>query len=526
MKISVFDSTLRDGAQCEGISFSVQDKLTITQYLDDLGIDFIEGGNPASNPKDREFFEEADKLTLKNAKLVAFTSTHKLDKTAEEDSSLKYILDAKTDYVAVFGKSSVFHVTEILGTTKGNNIKLIEQTIKFLKEHGKYVFYDAEHFFDGYKEDSEYALKTLASAKNAGADVLVLCDTNGGALPDTVFEVTKAVKTSFENTEIAIHTHNDMGFADANSYFAVKAGATQVHGTFCGFGERCGNTNLCTVIATLQAKLGYTCIPENKLKYLTLVARSISEISNVDQDIRAPYVGVSAFSHKAGIHSDAVLKNPKSYEHISPEIIGNKRNVLVSEIGGRAAILPAIRSVEPSLNKDSNQTKKILKKLKKLEQSGYDFEGAEGSIYLLAARELEKFSPHFNLVEFNVMISEPVIDTSATAMITISVDGKNETTAAKGHGPVNALDKALRKALETFYPDISKVYLSDYKVRVLGSKDGTASQVRVLITSSDSKNVWRTVGVSPDIIEASWLALVDSVEYYLTAVNDTTSDGI
>ena len=366
MKISVFDSTLRDGAQCEGISFSVQDKLTITQYLDDFGIDFIEGGNPASNPKDREFFEEAKKLTLKNAKLVAFTSTHKCGTTAEEDASLQYILNSGTDYVAVFGKSSVFHVTEILGTTKETNLKLIEQTIKFLADKGKYIFYDAEHFFDGYKEDSEYALKTLDAAKNAGARVLVLCDTNGGTLPDTIYEVTRTVKQRFPETEIAIHTHNDIGMADASSYFVVKAGATQVHGTFCGFGERCGNANLCTVIATLQTKLGYQCIPENKLKYLTLVARSINEIANVDHDIRAPYVGRSAFSHKGGMHSDAVIKNQKSYEHISPEIVGNKRNVLVSEIGGSQHSFLKYAVSNHLLTRTATRPRLFLKSLKSL----------------------------------------------------------------------------------------------------------------------------------------------------------------
>ncbi len=521
MKISIFDSTLRDGAQCEGISYSVYDKMAITQYLDAIGVDYIEGGNPGSNPKDKEFFQQVKNLELKNSKLVAFTSTHKLGIMPEEDLSLKSVLDAGTECVAVFGKSSVFHVTEILGTTKVQNLMLISQTIKYLKDNNRYVFYDAEHFFDGYGEDKEYAISTIMAAKDAGADVIVLCDTNGGAMPDTVYEVVKEVKKVLGDTQLGIHTHNDSGMADANSCLAVKAGATQVHGTFCGFGERCGNTNLCTVIGTLQTKMGYTCIPEHRLESLTQVARSISEISNIEQDTRAPYVGMSAFSHKAGIHSDAVLKNPRSYEHISPDTVGNRRNVLISEMGGRSAILPAIQSVEPTLNKESDKTKSILKKLKKLEHSGYDFEGAEGSIYLLAARELNKFKPHFDLVEFSVIVSEPVIDTSATAMITISVDGKNETTAAKGHGPVNALDNALRKALETFYPDISKMYFSDYKVRILNSKkDRSASLARVLITSSDGRNVWRTVGVSPDIIQASWHALVDSVEYYLTELNN------
>lgn len=520
MKISIFDSTLRDGAQCEGISYSVYDKIAITQYLDAIGVDYIEGGNPAFNPKDREFFEEVKKLELKNSKLVAFTSTHKIGIKPEEDDALKNVLNSGVDCVAVFGKSSVFHVTEILGTTKVQNLMLIEQTIKYLKDNNKYVFYDAEHFFDGYAEDKEYALSTIVAAKDAGADVIVLCDTNGGVMPDTIFEVVKEVKEVIGDIELGIHAHNDAGMADANSYFAVKAGATQVHGTFCGIGERCGNANLCTVIGTLQTKMGYTCIPPHRLESLTQVARSISEISNIDQNLRAPYVGVSAFSHKGGMHSDAVMKNSKSYEHISPELVGNKRSVLISEMGGRASILPAIQSVEPTLDKESDQTKSILKKLKKLEHKGYDFEGAEGSIYILAARELGKFKPHFDLVEFSVMVSEPVIDTSATAMITISVDGKNETTAAKGHGPVNALDNALRKALETFYPDVSKMYFSDYKVRILNSKHRSASLARVMITSSDGKNVWRTVGVSPDIIQASWHALVDSFEYYLTELNN------
>lgn len=516
MKISIFDTTLRDGAQGEGISFSLQDKIAITKYLDNIGVDYIEGGTPGSNPKDREFFQEAKNITLNSAKLVAFTSTHKLGQSPQKDTSMQAVLEAETQCVSVFGKSSPFHVTEILGTTLENNLELIKNTIEFFVSKGKTVFFDGEHFFDGYAEDKEYAMLTLKTAIDAGAKIVVLCDTNGNTFPDTIYSIVSEVKTQFPNTTIAIHCHNDMGMAEACSYFAVKAGATQVQGTFAGIGERCGNTNLCTVIGNLQLKKGYSCIDDDKLKDLTKVSRSICEILNIGQPHGLPYVGRSAFSHKGGIHSDAIMKNKFSYEHINPELVGNKRSLLVSEIGGRSAILPAIKSIEPTLEKDSTQTKNILSKLKKMEQLGYDFEGAEASLYLLASRELGKFDPHFDLVEFNVMISEPVIDQSATAMITVSVDGKNETTAAKGNGPVNALDTALRKVLETFYPNVSNMYLKDYKVRVLDSKDGTASKVRVLITSSDGKNVWRTVGVSPDIIEASWLALVDSVEYYLS----------
>lgn len=518
-KISIFDSTLRDGAQSEGISFSLQDKLAVTSYLDNLGIDYIECGNPGSNPKDREFFREIKKLKLANAKPVAFTSTHKLGVPPEEDAALASVLEADTEYVTVFGKTSVFHVKNILCTGKEKNLNLIESTIKYLVSKNKKVFFDAEHFFDGYRDNSAYAMAAVKTAVNAGACAVVLCDTNGGTFPDEIGHITKEVTAAFPDVQIGIHAHNDMGMAEACSYFAVENGARQVQGTFGGFGERCGNSNLCTVIGNLQLKLGYECIPPENIKNLTKVSRSICEILNVSQDAHLPYVGASAFTHKGGMHTDAVLKDARSYEHVNPELTGNKRTLLINEMGGRSALLPAIRSVEPSLGKDSSQTKKILKKLKKLEQSGYDFEAAEGSVHLLVAKELDRYKPHFDLVEFNVMISEPVIDKSATAMITIGVDGTNETTAAKGNGPVNALDTALRKALGAFYPVISNVYLKDYKVRVLGSQDGTASRVRVLITSSDGDCVWRTVGVSQDIIEASWLALVDSVEYYLSSID-------
>jgi len=514
-KVFIYDSTLRDGAQAEGISFSVEDKLRIVEKLDKLGVSYIEAGNPGSNPKDLEFFERVRKMKLSNIKLAAFGSTRRVGVKVEEDSNIQSILRADTPVVAIFGKSWDLHVRDILKTTLEENLKMIEDTLKFLKEKGKEVIFDAEHFFDGYKSNSTYAMQTLQAAVNGGADCIVLCDTNGGSFPMEIYEITKKVNETF-NVPVGIHCHNDTGMAVANSIMAVQAGAVQVQGTMNGFGERCGNANLCTIIPNLQLKMGIQCIFENEMENLTSTARFISEIANVAHDERAPYVGNSAFAHKGGMHIDGVYKNPITFEHINPKLVGNERRFLMSEVAGRSTILTRIQEVDPNITKDSPETKRIIDKLKELEHKGYQFEGAESSFELVIRKELGKYKPCFDLGQFKVIVDEPNgNDFSSSAMIKVYVDGVEEITAAEGDGPVNALDKALRKALERFYPQLKGVRLTDFKVRVLDSKDATAAKVRVLIESTDGESVWTTVGVSTDIIEASWHALVDSIEYKL-----------
>ncbi|MCK9479847.1 MAG: citramalate synthase, partial [Firmicutes bacterium] len=382
-KIIIFDSTLRDGAQGEGISFSVEDKLAVAKYLDDLGVDYIEGGNPASNPKDCEFFERAKTLELKHSKLVAFTSTHKVGGDPAKDVSLTAVLDAQTDCVSVFGKSWDIHVTDILNATLEQNLEIIKSTVGYLVKNKKKVFYDAEHFFDGYKANPEYALQTLEVAKDAGASALVLCDTNGASFPFEVEAAVDKVMELFGDLEIGVHTHNDIGMAVASAVGAVRRGATHVQGTFGGFGERCGNMDLCTLIPNLQLKLGYDCIPKENMELLTNTALSIAEAANIGLDPRTPYVGASAFAHKGGMHSDAVIKQSSSYEHIPPEAVGNSRRVLMSEVAGRSAIMLALKAVDPTVERNSEQTKKVLSRLKKLEHDGYEFEGAEGSLEIL-----------------------------------------------------------------------------------------------------------------------------------------------
>ena len=514
-KIYIYDSTLRDGAQAEGISFSVEDKLKIVDKLDKMGVNYIEAGNPGSNPKDLEFFERVKKLNLKQIRLAAFGSTRRVGIKVEEDNNVQSMLKADTPTVAIFGKSWDMHVTDILKTTLEENLAMVEDTIKFFKKAGKEVVYDAEHFFDGYKANADYAMKTLLAAVNGGADSLVLCDTNGGCFPLEIYEITKKVCETY-NVAVGIHCHNDTGMAVSNSIVAVQAGATQIQGTFNGFGERCGNANLCTIIPNLQIKMGMSCIPEDQMVKLTSTARFISELANVTFDERAPYVGNSSFAHKGGMHIDGVNKNPATFEHINPELVGNERRFLMSEVSGRATILSRINEVDPDITKDSPETKQIIDKLKELEHKGYQFEGAESSFELVIRKELGKYKPFFDLEHFKVIVSEPSGDNfSSSAMIKVKVDGVEEITADEGDGPVNALDKALRKALERFYPQLNRVRLTDFKVRVLDSKTASAAKVRVLIESTDGEDTWSTVGVSTDIIEASWKALVDSIEYKL-----------
>jgi 2-isopropylmalate synthase len=514
-RVIAYDSTLRDGAQAQGVSFSVEDKLKIVERLDVLGIAYIEAGNPGSNPKDLEFFSRVAELELKHARIIAFGSTRKVGIAAEDDRNLQSLLRANTSAVAIFGKSWDYQVTGILRTTLEENLRMIADTIRYLKGQGKEVVFDAEHFFDGYKANADYAMQSLQAAADAGADVLCLCDTNGGTFPDQIAAITKTVVSRFQ-VQVGIHCHNDCEMAVANSVAAVQAGAVQVQGTINGIGERCGNANLCSIIPSLQLKLGLDCIPACNMAHLTSVARFVSEVANVTFNDKAPYVGNDAFSHKGGMHIDAVSKNPVSYEHIDPEQVGNVRHILVSEVAGRSALLAKINAVDPSLNKDSPDTKRILDHLKALEHEGYQFESAESSFELLVYKLLGKYQPFFELKEYTVVIHEPAVNgINSTATIKIVVDGQEENTTADGDGPVNALDKAMRRALERFYPAILEVRLTDYKVRVLDSDKASAAKVRVLIESADHNESWTTIGVSTDIIDASWRALIDAIEFKL-----------
>jgi 2-isopropylmalate synthase len=514
-KITIYDSTLRDGAQAQGISYSVEDKVKIVGHLDALGVHYIEAGNPGSNPKDLEFFARVRGMKLKHAKLIAFGATRKAGIRAEDDGNVRSILAASTSAVAIFGKSWDYQVTEILRTRLDENLRMIGDTVRYLKQQGKEVVYDAEHFFDGYKANPDYALATLKAAAEAGADSLCLCDTNGGTFPDVIHEVTKKVVSQF-GTPIGIHCHNDCEMAVANSVMAVQAGARQVQGTINGIGERCGNANLTAIIPDLQLKLGYECIPPRNMATLTAVARAVADIANMPLNEKAAYVGADAFAHKGGMHIDAVVKNPVSYEHIDPELVGNGRRTLMSEVAGRSTLLARIRAIDPKIGKDSPETKKIIERLKQLEHEGYHFEAAEQSFELVVRKMLGRYKPFFELVEFKVMVNEPSVNgMNSSAMIKIRVGSETEITAAEGDGPVNALDKAVRKALERFYPAIGEIRLTDYKVRVLDSDQASAAKVRVLIESTDHREHWTTIGVSTDIIDASWQALVDSIEYKL-----------
>ncbi|MGE4484349.1 MAG: citramalate synthase [Oscillospiraceae bacterium] len=515
-KIFILDSTLRDGAQGMGISFSVQDKLKIAAILDDLQVDYIEAGNPGSNPKDLEFFELIKKNPLKHSKVTAFGSTRRKNIPACEDSNIQSLIMAGTDYVTIFGKAWDIHVTEIIRTELSENIRMIKDTVSYLKSKGKEVIYDAEHFFDGYRANPEYALQTLEAAFESGADCLCLCDTNGGAFPDYIFDVTKLVADRFP-VKIGIHTHDDGGMAVAGSLMAVKAGAVHIQGTLAGFGERCGNANLSTVIANLQLKMGRDCIPEQHLRHLTETVHEVAEISNISVYRNMPYVGGNAFSHKGGMHVDGVMKNSLTFEHVSPSAVGNSRKVLMSEVAGRSAILEKVRSFYPEIKKDSAEAARIIEMVKQMEHQGYQFEGAESSFELEVRKILGTRFKFFELEMLSVQDEQPSGSRIKPAFATIKVlvGDKLEITAAEGDGPVNAIDTALRKALEVFYPEIGEIRLTDYKVRVLDSESATAAKVRVLIESTDGHEYWTTVGVAVDIIQASCKALLDSIDYKL-----------
>ena len=515
-QVKIFDSTLRDGAQGQGISFSLEDKIKIVKALDEMKIDYIEAGNPGSNPKDMEFFKRLKDVELKTSKLVAFGSTRKPNTKVEDDKNLKDLLSSGTDIIVVFGKAWDFQVTDIIKTSLDENIEMIKDTIKYLCANEKEVFFDAEHFYDGYKENKDYAMATIKAAEEAGAKVVALCDTNGGTLPREIYDITKAVRNEV-SIEIGIHSHDDMGMAIASSIMAVEAGAKQVQGTLIGIGERCGNANLSAIIPVLKLKLGYEVLSNIELVNLTKSARYIAEICNITLMDQSPFVGTSSFAHKGGMHIDAVTKAPRSYEHIDPEVVGNKRRFLVSEVSGRSTILQEIKKVFPNISKDDTSVQKITDRLKELEYDGYQFEGAEGTVELVIRKIIGKYKPFFKLNHFKIIGEQPYgsEDLSSTAVINITVDEQTEMTAAEGEGPVNALDKAIRKALEVFYPELKKARLVDYKVRVLDSESATEAKVRVLIESTDGIENWSTVGVSRDVIQASWIALVDSIEYKL-----------
>ncbi|MEL7608474.1 MAG: citramalate synthase [Bacillota bacterium] len=516
-RLEILDTTLRDGAQAEGVSFSVSDKLLVVQTLDTFGIRYIEAGNPGSNPKDMEFFEQAQNLRLKNAQLVAFGSTKRKNISVEQDANVVSLLRANTPCVSIFGKSWDLHVTEILRATLEENLACVRETLRFFKEKGKEVIFDAEHFFDGYLHNPEYAMQVLRAAKDGGADVLCLCDTNGGTLPMRLYEIVRHVCGEFPELRVGIHCHNDAGCAVANSLLAVDAGAIHVQGTFTGIGERCGNADLSVIIPDLQLKRGDPCIVGDMEK-LCEASLKIAEISNMIVPSNKPYVGDSAFAHKGGMHIDGVDKISRSFEHIDPETVGNKRRFLLSEVSGKKAILLKIKDVAPQLTKDSVETAAILERLKELEHKGYQFEAADASFELMVQKVLGVFKPHFSLSMYKTSGEFPPPDgaMSSNAMIKIQVGGNDEITAAVGNGPVHALDQALRKALCVFYPVLSNVHLIDYKVRVLETGQATGSRVRVLIESTDGQSKWITVGASTDIIEASFEALVDSLEYKLS----------
>jgi 2-isopropylmalate synthase len=520
-KIQLYDTTLRDGAQQEGISFSVEDKLKICQKLDELGIDFIEGGWPGSNPKDTEFFVRAQNLRLAHSTLVAFSSTRRSDCRAEEDLNLQALGHAKTNVVTIVGKAWDEQVTRVLETTLEANLSMVADSIGYLKAKGFRVFFDAEHFFNGYKSNPQYALQVVATATQAGAERVVLCDTNGGSLPQEVVEAVKAVQKTIP-VPLGIHAHNDGELAVANSLAAVEAGVIQVQGTMNGYGERCGNANLCSIIPNLKLKMGIDCVTDEQLSKLSDASRYISELANMPHYHRLPYVGDDAFTHKAGVHVSGLMKWEDSYQHIKPNLVGNRPQVVVSELAGKGSI--TFKAKEHGLPVPKGKDiEKILKQIKSLEKQGFEYDVAEASFELLLRRIQPDYRAPFELIDFMVVVEkrrrppsrgnqeEPLSE----ATIKVKVDSRIVHTAAEGNGPVDALDHALRKALLQFYPDLSAVTLVDYKVRILEESAGTASQVRVLIESSDGRENWRTVGSSSNIIEASWLALADSMEYWL-----------
>ncbi|HWQ13649.1 MAG TPA: citramalate synthase [Roseiflexaceae bacterium] len=511
MQLQLYDTTLRDGTQREGLSLSAEDKLKIARELDALGIHYIEGGWPGSNPKDAEFFQRVKRLELRHARVAAFGSTRRAGIRCEEDANIRALVEADTPVVTLVGKSSTLHVEKVLETSRAENLAMIADSVAFFKTRGKEVVYDAEHFFDGYKLDAEYALATISAAARAGADCVVLCDTNGGSLPDAISDVVSQVRLHLaDHINIGIHTHNDGALAVANALAAVRAGCVQVQGTINGYGERCGNMDLIPLIANLQLKLGYRCVSPEQLRRLTDVSHFVAAVANLNPDTHAPFVGRSAFAHKGGIHVAAVAKVPESYQHIDPELVGNQLRVVVSELSGRGNV--RMRAAELGLSLNGNE-RVVLQRIKELESQGFQFEAAEGSFEMLVRRSAPDYQPPFELLDFTVIVEErgknPVL---SQAMVKLRVGDEVMHTAAEGDGPVNALDRAIRKALLPHYPELAEVHLVDYKVRIVDEHLGTAARPRVLIESARGEERWSTVGCSENIIEASWMALWDSLE--------------
>ena len=524
--IQIYDTTLRDGTQAEDVAYTLEDKLRILERLDDFGVDFIEGGWPGSNPRDAAFFEEARKLRLRHAKLAAFGATRRAGGRCSEDTNLRMLLRAETPVVTIFGKCWDLHVRDDLRISRKANLEVIHDSVAYLKKRVDTVFFDAEHFFDGFHHNREFALECVRAAADGGADALVLCETNGGRMPEEVVEGVEAVGAA-TRTPVGIHCHNDAELAVANSLAAVRHGAIQVQGTINGIGERCGNANLVSIIANLQLKLGYQCVPAANLVRLHEISHFVYELANMEPSKRQPYVGASAFAHKGGVHVAAVRKNAQTYEHIDPALVGNRQRVLVSDLSGRANILykakefgiDALPGAAPRGEHELQQAwSNVVAEIKQLEHEGYQFEGAEASVELLMHKNLNGRLRHFRLIGFRVIDEKRSEDEAPLSEATIQIQGPDDTvehTAAHGNGPVNALDRALRKALRKFYPQVDEVVLHDYKVRVLGGDRGTQAVVRVLIESGDQHERWSTVGVSPNVIEASWKALVDSFDFKL-----------
>ncbi len=517
-KIIIYDTTLRDGSQTEGISFSLQDKIGIAIKLDELGIDYIEGGYPLANPKDKSFFKEIKKVSLKNAKIAAFGSTKRANKKASEDPGIKAMLSTETPVVTIFAKSWDFHVTDVLKVSLEENLMMVYETVKYLKSKGREVVLDAEHFFDGHKSNVRYSLKVLKVAQDSGADTIVLCDTNGGCLPHEIEKITSKVAGRIK-VPLGIHTHNDGELAVANTLAAVNNGARHVQGTINGLGERCGNANLCSLIPNLVLKNKFKCLGDSELEKLTDISRYVNEVANFVPIPNQPFVGSSAFAHKGGMHVNAIQKNKSTYEHIEPETVGNERKILISELSGSSNVLKKVEKYK--IAHDQKIMRKILKKVQDMENEGYHFESAEGSFDLLVKKIIGKHKGFFDLEDFRVIVERGKGGKSITrATVKIKVSGVEELTVSDGDGPVNALDGALRKGLEKFYPSLKDMQLMDYKVRVINPKESSAAKVRVIIESRDHKDIWGTVGVSENVIEASWQALVESIEYKLLKDED------
>jgi 2-isopropylmalate synthase len=513
-KIKIYDTTLRDGMQTEGISFSLEDKLAIAGRLDKLGVDYIEGGYPASSPKESQFFAEIANMGLGNCKIVAFGNTRRANTACQQDASLNAILDCKAPAATIVGKTWDMHVTDVLRCSLDENIVLCADSVRYLKKHGLETMFDAEHFYDGYRENSEYAMRVLKAVAEAGVDAIVLCDTNGGTLPAQIHDITATVCKELKPLTIGIHTHNDCDCAIAGAVAAVHAGARQVQGTINGLGERCGNANLCTLIPNLAFKMGFEVLTPDKIKTLTEVSRFVFEICNLPPVTNMPYVGESAFAHKAGLHVDAIRKVKRSYEHINPESVGNERRFLISELSGKSNILAELEKAK--ITHDFKLARKILARVQELENQGYQFEAANASFDLLVRKIMGTYKPAFEMIKYTTTVEK--FNTShliTEATVKLKVGDKVELVVGEGDGPVNALDAALRKSLDNFYPNLRDMHLIDYKVRVVNGREGTAARVRVVIESRDKTDIWGTVGVSENIIEASWLALVDSVEYKL-----------